>query len=94
MKTKHNLKLIEGKFIPSEAGKVLSGLINYKINYHQMELFSNEERFGKDVSNSKKRIEELKAVTGSLKKIIDFTSDKGQILQLSCAVEIIILNAE
>lgn len=88
MNTKHNLKLIEGKFTPIEAGEVLFGLISYKINYHQMELFSNEERFGKDLSNSKKRIDELKTVHSSLKKIIDLTSKKGQILKINCVIEI------
>lgn len=94
MATKHHLQLIKGNFTPSEAGKVLSGLINYKINYHQMELFSRVERFGKDLSNSKKRIEELREVAGSLKKIIDSTSDKEKILQINCSVEITFLDCE
>ena len=88
MNTKHNLKLIDGKFTPIEAGKVLFGLISYKMNYHQLELFSDEERFGKDLSNSKKRIEELKTVHSSLKKIIDLTSKKGQLLKINCVIEI------
>ena len=94
MNTKHNLKLIDGKFLPPEAGKILFGLISYKVNYHQMELFSNEERFAKDLSNSKKRIEELKAVNSSLKQIIDLTSKKKQILQISCFIEITVLDNE
>lgn len=94
MNTKHNLKLIDGKFLPAEAGKVLFGLLSYKINYHQMELFSNEERFGKDLSNSIKRIKELKVVNSSLKKIIDLTSEKGQILKISCFIKIIALDGE
>ena len=59
-----------------------------------MELFSNEERFGKDLSNSIKRIKELKVVNNSLKKIIDLTSEKGQILKISCFIEIIALDCE
>ncbi len=89
MNTKHNLKLIDGNFSPIEAGKVLFGLISYKINYHQMEMFSNEERFGKDLSNSKKRIDELKTAHASLKELIDHGSEKGQILKINCVIEIL-----
>ena len=94
MNTKHNLKLIDGKFLPAEAGKVLFGLLSYKINYHQMELFSNEERFDKDLSNSIKRIEELKAVNSTLETILRLTSENKQLLKISCFIEITRLDAE
>lgn len=68
MKSNHLLTLINKTFIPDDAGKELFELINCRINNHHMELFSNEERFGKDISNAKNRIEELKAATSSLKK--------------------------
>ncbi len=92
MEDKHNLKFIDGTFTPAEARKVLLTLISYKINYHQMELFSNEERFNKDLSHSKKRIEELKDVERSLKKIMDSASEKGAFLKLNGYIEIIVLN--
>lgn len=92
MKTKHKLKLIKGEFMPVDAGKVLSGLFGYKINYHQKELFSNEERFSNDLLNSKKRIVELKATAEDLKKIIDATTANGKKLQISCVVEITVMD--
>ncbi len=92
MENKHILKLIDGKFTPSEAGKVLFELISRKINHHQMEIFSNEERFGKDLSNSKNRIDELRVTNDYLKNIIDSTSIKQELLQISCFIEINILN--
>ena len=94
MNNKHSLKLIDGKFQPSQAGKVLFGLLSSKVNHHQMELFSNEERFGKDLSNSKKRIEQLKIVQSSLKQIIDLAYEKNEVLKISCVIKITVLNGE
>lgn len=88
MKNRHNLKLIDGKFKPAEAGKVLFDLISRKINHHQMEIFSNEERFGKDLSNSKNRIEQLKELRRSLEEIINYTSEKGLNLKIESFIEI------
>jgi hypothetical protein len=92
MKNKYTLKLVDGKFAPAQAGKVLMGLISYKINYHQMELFSNEEMFGKDISNSKKRIEELKSTNDSLKEIIRTISDKAKMVEVKGLIEITVLS--
>ncbi len=94
MNNKHSLKLIDGKFPPSQAGKVLFGLLSFKVNHHQMELFSNEERFGKDLSNSKKRIDQLKIVQSSLKEIIDQASHKNEVLKISCVIKITVLDGK
>ncbi len=88
MENNHHLTLVDGIFAPSEAGKVLSDLISRKINYHQLELFSNEERFGKDISNSKKRIEALKITQNSLKRIIEYAIEKQYQLQIDGFIEI------
>jgi len=88
MENKHKLKLIDGKFKPSEAGSILFELISRKISYHQMEIFSNEERFGKDVSNSKKRIEQLKDVRKHLEEIIEYSSEKKLNLKIESFINI------
>lgn len=56
---KHTTKLIEGKFSHSKAKSLLTELLSYKINYHQLRKFSNEERFGRDCEHSENRITEL-----------------------------------
>jgi len=91
MQNNQRLKLIDGTFAPSEAGKILFELISRKINYHQMELFSNKERFSSDFSNSVKRIEELKHTQNVLKKIIDHANEKQQKLQIDSFIEIKII---
>jgi hypothetical protein len=38
----YQFKLVEGQYTTVEAQKILLGLINSKINFHQLEHFSNE----------------------------------------------------
>lgn len=71
MNTPHEFKFIEGSFSPAEARKAILSLIAQKIQYHQLEVFSNTERFGHDVSHSQKRIKELEVVYHQVKELID-----------------------
>ncbi|MEO5999958.1 MAG: hypothetical protein ABIN89_24175 [Chitinophagaceae bacterium] len=91
MNKNYNFKLIHGTFTASEATQVLFDLINSKIHFHSMENFSSQERFGKDMPNSKRRIQALKKVRGSLKKIFDVAEKKKLKLQMDGFVEITIL---
>jgi hypothetical protein len=55
----YQFKLVEGQYTTVEAKKILLGLINSKINFHQLENFSNEIRFNENTDHSKIRIELL-----------------------------------
>ncbi|HCW08505.1 MAG TPA: hypothetical protein DGG95_14195 [Cytophagales bacterium] len=66
---KHTLKLIEGNFTKDKASLLLLELLAHKIQYHQLQKFSSEERFGKDLDFSEKRIAELKE---EKEKLIDW----------------------
>ncbi len=88
MENKHVLKLIDGIFMPSDAGNVLFDLISRKINYHQIELFSNEERFGNDLSNSISRIKQLNDIKNSLHEIIAYASENGMSLKIESRIHI------
>lgn len=59
MKNNQEFKLIDGTFSIEDANKVLTTLLNYKIDYHNREDFSNHIRFNKNIEHSKKRIQEL-----------------------------------
>lgn len=61
MKTDLNFDLINGTFKPLEAKSILLTLLKNKINFHELEIFSSQERFGKDLPHSQKRITELKS---------------------------------
>jgi hypothetical protein len=54
----YQFKLVE-QYTTVEAQKILLGLINSKINFHQLEHFSNEIRFNENNDHSKIRIELL-----------------------------------
>jgi hypothetical protein len=56
---KTTIKLIDTEFSVEDAREVILSLIHHKIKYHQMELFSSEERFGEPNQHSIDRLEEL-----------------------------------
>ena len=92
-KKNHQLKLIEGNFTAPEAGKFLFALLNSKINYHTLEIFSAKERaMHSDTKHNEKRIEELKAAKEALKKIILSAEQKNQKLSVNSIIKIELLN--
>ena len=60
MKTKYNLKLIDGQFTAAEAKEVLINVFSSKIQFHQSKNFSSLERFGKEDKIASKRLPQLK----------------------------------
>lgn len=91
MKKTYRFKLVDGEFTSYEASKVLNALLSSKINYHAMEKFSNEERFGKDAAHSEKRIIALKKTKDSLKKVFELAEQKGFRLKIDGFIEIAII---
>jgi len=79
MKTQdhHEFQLIDSIFTPEEANTVLSNLISSKINYHNLDDFSNFVRFDRTIAHSKKRIAELNETKAKLKQYIDVAQQKG-----------------
>ena len=59
MQNSSDFKLIDGYFTAADANTILTTLINYKVDYHNREDFSNHIRFNKDPEHSKKRISQL-----------------------------------
>ena len=70
MKNNKKHKLIDGTFSAEDADRVLTTLLNYKIDYHNREDFSNHIRFNKDIEHSKKRIQELTETKEQIKELI------------------------
>ncbi|MFV7236048.1 hypothetical protein [Flavobacterium sp. ZB4R12] len=88
MKNEQVFKLIDGVFTPEEAGKVLAALINSKINYHNLEDFSNHIRFNNDISQSKKRVVELNEAKEKIKNLLEVAEANGVNLVLNSTIEI------
>ena len=91
MEKEYQFKLIEGHFAPSEAGKVLFSLINSKINYHNLEIFSNQIRFDNENPHSKIRIKTLSAASDYIKDLINEASLKNMELKIEGVIQIVLL---
>jgi len=88
MKNEQVFKLIDGVFTPEEAGKVLTALINSKINHHNLEDFSNHIRFNNDLSHSKKRVVELNEAKEKITNLLEVAKANGLNLVLNSTIEI------
>ncbi len=76
--TDGKFKLIDGIFTTDEARSVLFQLFEHKINFHNREIFSAQERFGISSTTSRKRVEELKAAKENIRQIlIDVGNEKA-----------------
>lgn len=81
-------KLIKGTFSPEQAKIILNSLINSKINFHNLEDFSNSIRFNADDSYSKKRIDELNEMKIKMNQLMSDADLKGKEVELKCQFEI------
>lgn len=88
MNTPQQFKFIEGSFLPADARKAILSLVAQKIQYHQLEVFSNTERFGHDVSHSQKRITELEVVYQEIKQLIDYASENDLQINVQSSIHI------
>jgi hypothetical protein len=81
-------QLINGEFNHDDAKNIILSLINSKIQYHQLEIFSMQERYGIEATHSINRIEELKLNTRDVKEIIKEAESLGLKLKVNSIVEI------
>lgn len=88
MQEEYEFKLIDGQFHPNEAMNVLMSLFNSKIDYHQLESFSNQIRNGSDVSSIQNRIQSLKNSMESIKAIIKEADENGKQLKIEGVIQI------
>jgi hypothetical protein len=83
-----NIKFIDGIFNTEDASEILLAVLNDKINFHASLLLSNIERFGVDTSNSKKRIQELRAEKKRLVELIKVAKGSGALLEIASIISI------
>ncbi len=91
MENEYQFKLVEGHFSPSEAGKVLLALINSKINFHNLEIFSNQIRFDEENPHSKIRIDRLLEASEYIRNLIDDASLKGMDFNIESLIQIALI---
>jgi hypothetical protein len=88
MEKEHDFKFIDGIFTFDDADKLLIALLNYKIDYHDREDFSNHIRFNHEVTHSKARIQELVATKADIKQIIATAKAKNKRLIINSTLTI------
>ncbi len=90
MKNNQEFKLIDGTFSIEDANRVLTTLLNYKIDYHNREDFSNHIRFNKNLEHSKKRIQELTEAKEQIRSLIlnSETEDIKFVIKSNISIEI------
>lgn len=82
-----NIKLIDGDFTPEKARILLLELLHYKINFHKVEKFSNEFRFGEDKDRSENRINELTDEKYGLMAWLELM-EKAEGFRIHCSIEV------
>jgi hypothetical protein len=81
-------KLIDGTFNAAEAAQILLTLVRCKIDFHTREQASNEERFGRDVAHSERRLKELQQVQEAVTSLCDFAAVQHQHLEIQGWIQI------
>jgi len=85
---KKEFQLIGSTFTPEEANSLLAGLIANKINYHNIDDFSNHIRYDRDIGHSKKRIEELQKAKEAVTEFTKEARRKGLNVVVTSSVSI------
>ena len=85
---KHKYKLIEGDFSTEEAKTVLMSLINNKIDYHNLNAFSDLIRNNEVTDTSKSRVFELIKAREEISILINEASKKGLRLNIKSNITI------
>ena len=88
MDSEYNYKLIEGDFSVEEAKNMLMSLITSKINFHNLNSFSDYVRFNKDPEKLEKRIAELASTREEILTLMDDAEKKGMKLTIKSTITI------
>jgi len=88
MEKAQDYKFIDGVFTIDDADKLLIALLNYKIDYHNREDFSNHIRFNQKMAHSKVRIQELIATKDEIKQVIASAKEKNKRLVIHSTLTI------
>jgi hypothetical protein len=82
------LKLIEGEFSFNEAREILTSMFNSKINFHNIQNWSSQERYGKDDETAQKKIPLLKNEIEKLEEIIKEAKANNKKLVINTEINI------
>lgn len=85
---KNQYRLVQGDFNPSQTRTMLLALIQSKIEFHNLDQLSNEERLGNDPLKSQRRVGELKGLLKEIQELCASAEEKQLRLRINGMVEI------
>jgi uncharacterized protein (DUF342 family) len=91
---KHQIKLIDNTYSLDEGKELLMALINDKIKFLNMKVFSLQERFGSDTSKFEQRIAELKEEKNQLQLKLKTLENSHDMVEIDCHVHLKIKESE
>lgn len=91
MKEIEKLVLLEGVFSSDDANEVLTELFKSKLNWHKIQNWSSQERFGKDDELSQSRIVALTNEIDKLRKLLSEAKENNNKLLVNSEVVIRVL---
>jgi hypothetical protein len=80
---KYQFKLIKGDFSPQNAKSILMDVINSKISFHNLNMFSKFVKNSEVCESSKQRVSELSNISADIIKLIKDSEEKGMTLRIS-----------
>ncbi len=83
-----SFQLIEGTFDAHDAAEVLLSVLSDKINFHEVQIISCEERNSEGGVYSKKRFDELRKVRDEVTTMVQDARKKGYRFEISSRVDI------
>lgn len=94
MKNEKEFTLIDGEFSPAEARKILMSVFLSKLQFHQLNNFSAQERLGKSDEIAEKRIPQLKKSMDEIVRLLTEAEARGEQLEIRSEVVISLVTAE
>ncbi len=85
MSTERKFNLVNGSFTIDEIKPILLKMVNDKIDFHQLMIFSWKERFGKPNISSEKRIVELE---NTKIKLLEFFNENSSTKRVNVYTDI------
>ncbi|MGE0588826.1 MAG: hypothetical protein AB7O48_09645 [Cyclobacteriaceae bacterium] len=88
VETTEMFQLIDGTFDVTEAQETLIGLLNHKIQFHELKNFSWKERYGVENDHSCKRLKELNKDRERLSAVLEFAEQNKLNIEIQSKVKI------
>lgn len=83
-----NVKLIDGKFSPTEAKEILLNMISNKIQFHTIKDFSSEIRTGEPEMKSRERIKDLREAKKKIIALLEAAEKDNLVVEVLSSVTI------